>query len=91
VTNPIVSTLEGSNPQGDEQITEQEQVVVTDVVGMMKSFQRMLETLINHLGTDEGIASVPNEGSQCEPIGSSSIHVGREGIIILCWQQSCCL
>jgi hypothetical protein len=49
VTPPIVSMPEGSNPQGDEQITEQEKVVVGDVVGMMRSFQRMSEALINCL------------------------------------------
>jgi hypothetical protein len=49
VPPPIVSTLEGSNLQGDEQTTEQEQVVVRDVVGMMRSLKRMLEALINRL------------------------------------------
>jgi hypothetical protein len=49
VTPPIVSMPEGSNPQGDEQTTEKEKVVVGDVVGMMRSFQRMSEALINHL------------------------------------------
>jgi hypothetical protein len=65
---------EGSTPLGEEQTTEQEQVVVGDVVGMMRSFQRMSEALINHLDRDEGRESVPNEGSQCTPVGSSSIH-----------------
>jgi hypothetical protein len=51
-----------------------EQVVVGDVVGMMRSFQRMSEVLINHLDKDEDKAFVPNEGSQCTPDGSSSIH-----------------
>jgi hypothetical protein len=74
VTPPIVPMPEGSNPQGEEPTTEQEQVVVGDVVGMMRSFQRMSEALINHLDRDEGRASVPNEGSQCAPAGSSSIH-----------------
>jgi hypothetical protein len=32
---------ERSNPQGDEKNVEQEKVVVGDVVGMMRSFQRM--------------------------------------------------
>jgi hypothetical protein len=40
---------EGSNPQGEEQVTEGEHVVVGDVVGMMRSFQRMSEALINRL------------------------------------------
>jgi hypothetical protein len=74
VTPLIVSMPEGSNPQGDEKTTEQEQVVVGDVVGMMRSFQRMSEALINCLDRDEGRAFVPNEGSQRAPAGSSSIH-----------------
>jgi hypothetical protein len=74
VTPPIVSTPEGSNPREMSKTTEQEQVVVGDVVGMMRSFQRMSEALINHLDRDEGRASVPNEGSQRTPAGSSSIH-----------------
>jgi hypothetical protein len=80
VTPPIVSMPEGSNPQGDEHITEQEQVVVGDVVGMMRSFQRMSEALINHLDRDEGRAYVPNEGSQRTPTGSSSIHKELEKV-----------
>jgi hypothetical protein len=74
VTPPIESMLEGSNPQGEEKITEQEQVVVGDVVGMMRSFQRMSKALINRLDQDEGRVSVPNEGSQCALTGSVSIH-----------------
>jgi hypothetical protein len=70
----IVSTPVGSNPQGDEKITEQKQVVVGDVVGMMRSFQRMSEALNNHLDRDEGKISIPNEGSQHDPVGSNSMH-----------------
>jgi hypothetical protein len=44
------------------------------VVGMVRSFQRMLEALISHLDRDEGRAFVPNEVSQHTPTGSSSIH-----------------
>jgi hypothetical protein len=47
---------------------------VGDVVGMMRSFQRMLEALISCLDQDEGRASVPIEGSQHTPAGSSSVH-----------------
>ena len=39
--------LEGSKPQGDEQTTEREHVSMGDVVGMMRSFQRISEALIN--------------------------------------------
>ena len=74
MTPPIVSTPEQYNPQGDEKITELEKVVVGDVVGMMRSFQRMSKALINHQDQDEGRASVPNAGSQNYPTGSSSIH-----------------
>jgi hypothetical protein len=47
---------------------------VGDVVGMMRSFQRMSEALINCLDRDEGRVFVPNEGSQRAPASSSSIH-----------------
>jgi hypothetical protein len=47
---------------------------VGDVVGMMRSFQRMSEALINLLDRDEGRASMPNEGSQHTLVVSSSIH-----------------
>jgi hypothetical protein len=47
---------------------------VGDVMGMMRSFQRMSEALINHLDRDEGRESVPNEGSQCPPVVSGSVH-----------------
>jgi hypothetical protein len=43
---PVASMPEGSNPQGDEQVLGQEQIAVGDVVGMMRSFQRMSEALI---------------------------------------------
>jgi hypothetical protein len=74
VTPPVASTPEGSNPQGEEQVIGQEQVVVGDVVGLMRSFQRMSEALINRLDRDEARALVPNEGSQRAPAGSGSIH-----------------
>jgi hypothetical protein len=60
---PIESTKEGKNPLGEEKTTEQEKLVVGDVVGMMRSFQRMLEALINCLDRDEGREFFPNEGS----------------------------
>jgi hypothetical protein len=43
---PVASMPEGSNPQGDEQVVGQEHIVVGDVVGLMRSFQRMSEALI---------------------------------------------
>jgi hypothetical protein len=55
-------------------MSRQEQVVVGDVVGMMRSFHRISKALINHLDQDEGRAYVPNEGSQHTPVGNSSIH-----------------
>jgi hypothetical protein len=74
VNPPITSMPEGSNPQGEEQVLEQEKIVVGDVVGMMISFQRMSEALINQLDRDEGRTFVPNEVSQCDPAGSCSMH-----------------
>jgi hypothetical protein len=71
---PVASTPEGSNPQGEEQVIGQEKIVVGDVVGLMRSFQRMSEALINQLDRDEARAPVPNEGSQRTPAGSGSIH-----------------
>jgi hypothetical protein len=56
---------------------------VGDVVGMMRSFQRMSEALINHLDRDEGKTSMPNEGSQCTPSSSSSIHRELEKVNFL--------
>jgi len=41
---------------------------------MMRSFHRISKALINHLDQDEGRAYVPNEGSQCTPVGNSSIQ-----------------
>jgi hypothetical protein len=74
VTPLIASTPKRYNPQEDEKNVEQEKIVVGDVVSMMRSFQRMSEALINCLDRDEGRASIPNEGSQHNPTGSSSIH-----------------
>jgi hypothetical protein len=45
---------------------------VGDVVGMMRSFHRMLEALISHLDQDEGRTSIPNEGSHHPLVVSSS-------------------
>jgi hypothetical protein len=59
VTPPVASTPEGSNPQGGEQVLGQEQIAVGDVVGMMRSFQRMSEALISRLDRDEARAPAP--------------------------------
>jgi hypothetical protein len=67
-------------PLGEESTVEQ--VVLGDVVGMMISFNRMSEVLINCLDRDEGREFVPNEGSQCTPTGSSSIHRELEKVKI---------
>jgi hypothetical protein len=71
---PVASMPEGSNPQGEEQVIGQEQIVVGDVVGLMRSFQRMSEALINHLDRDEARVPVPPEGPQRAPAGTGSIH-----------------
>jgi hypothetical protein len=52
----IASTPEGSNPQGGEQVLGQEQIAVGDVIGMMRSFQRMFKALISRLDRDEARA-----------------------------------
>jgi hypothetical protein len=67
VMPPVASTPEGSNPQGDEQVVGQEQIVVGDVVGLMRSFQRMSEALINRLDRDEARVSTPPEGPPRAP------------------------
>jgi hypothetical protein len=41
VMPPVASTSEGSNPQGEEQVIGHENIVVEDVVGLMRSFQRI--------------------------------------------------
>jgi hypothetical protein len=56
---------------------------VGDVVGMMRSFQRMLEALINCLDRDDGRTYVSNEGSQNALAGSSSIHIKLEKVKFL--------
>jgi len=53
---------------------------VGDVVGLMRSFQRMSEVLINRLDRDEGRSFVPNEGSQRAPFGSGSVHQELENV-----------
>jgi hypothetical protein len=67
VMPPVASMPEGSNPQGDEQVVGKEQIVVGDVVGMMRSFQRMSEALINHLDRDEARVLTPPEGPHACP------------------------
>jgi hypothetical protein len=59
VTPPMASTPEGSNPQGDELVFVWKQIVVGDVVGLMRSFQQMFEALISHFDKDEARASSP--------------------------------
>jgi hypothetical protein len=73
-TPPVASTPEGSNPQGDEQVLGQEQIVVSDVVGMMGSFQCMSKALINCLDRDEAKAPTPAEVSSRTLAITSSIH-----------------
>ena len=49
MTPPVASTPEGSNPQGGEQVLGQEQIVVGDVIGMMRSFHRMSEAWLENM------------------------------------------
>jgi hypothetical protein len=71
---PAASTPEGSNPQGGEQVLGQEHISVGDVVGMMRSFQRMSEALISRLDRDEARASAPPEVLPRAPAVTGSIH-----------------
>jgi hypothetical protein len=73
-TPPVTSTPEGSNPQGGEQVLGQEQIAVADVVGMMRSFQRMSEALISQLDRDEARASAFAEVPPRAPAVTGSIH-----------------
>jgi hypothetical protein len=47
---------------------------VGDVVGLMRSFQRMSEALISHLDRDEARALKPPEGPPHALVGTCSIH-----------------
>jgi hypothetical protein len=44
------------------------------VVGLMRTFQRMSEALINQLDRDESRVPIPNEVSQSARAGIGSIH-----------------
>jgi hypothetical protein len=74
MTPPAASTPEGSNPQGGEQVLGQEHIAVVDVVGMMRSFQRMFEALISRLDRDEARAPAPAEVPPRAPAITGSIH-----------------
>jgi hypothetical protein len=73
-TPPPASTPEGSNPQGGEQVLGQEHISVGDVVGMMRSFQRMSEALISRLDRDEARAPAHPEVLPHAPAVTGSIH-----------------
>jgi hypothetical protein len=47
---------------------------VGDVVGMIRSFQRMCEALINRLDKDEARSPKPPEGPSCTLVYTGSIH-----------------
>ena len=74
-TIPLVASMpEGSNPQGGQQVLGQEQIIVADVVVMMRSFQRMSEALINRMDREEARALAPAEVPPCAPVFTGSIH-----------------
>jgi hypothetical protein len=79
-TPPVASTPEGSNPQGDEHVLGQEQIVVGDVVRMMRSFQCMSEELISRLDRDEAGALAPAEVLPRAPAIIGSIHCELEKV-----------
>jgi hypothetical protein len=73
-TPPVASTPKWPCPQGDEQVIKKEQIEIGDVVGMMRSFQRMFEALINRLDRDEARAPAPAEVPPRAPAVTGSIH-----------------
>jgi hypothetical protein len=73
-TPPAASTPEGSNPQGGQQVLGQEQIVVSDVVVMMRSFQRMSEALISRMDREEARAPARAETPPRAPTVTGSIH-----------------
>jgi hypothetical protein len=83
VTPPVASMPEGSNSQGGEQVLGLEQIAVGDVVGMMRSFQRMSEALINRLDRDEARAPAPAEVLPRAPAVTRSIHRELEKVKFL--------
>jgi hypothetical protein len=70
---PVAPTPEGSNPKKKNKSLGMRRFVVGKVVGLTRSFQRMLEALINRLDRDDARVSIPNEYSQCDPTDSGSI------------------
>jgi len=70
----VASTPEVYNPQGEEQVVGKEHIVVGDVVGLMRSFQRMSKAWIIYLDRDETRVSTPPKGPPCTLVGTSSIH-----------------
>jgi hypothetical protein len=80
VMPPVASTPEGSNNQGGEQVLGQEQIAVGDVIGMMRSFQRMSEALIIRLDRDEARAPAPAEVPPRAPVVTGSIHCELEKV-----------
>jgi hypothetical protein len=52
----------------------QELIAVGDVIGMMRSFQRMSKALISRLDRDEARAPAPHEVLPCAPTITGSIH-----------------
>jgi hypothetical protein len=80
MTPPIESTPEGSKTRADEQVFGQEQRVVGDVVGIMRSFQRMSEALISHLDRDLARVMAPLKGPPCTLVDIGSIHCELEKV-----------
>ena len=83
MTPPAASTPEGSNPQGGEHVLGQEKIAVADVVGMMRSFQRMSEVLISRLDREEARAPTPAEVLPRALAVTGSIHCELEKVKFL--------
>jgi hypothetical protein len=83
VTPPVASTPEGSNPQGGQQVLGQEQIVVADVVVMMRYFQRMSEALISRMDREEARVPTPAEVPPRASVVTGSIHRELEKVKFL--------
>jgi hypothetical protein len=83
VTPPVTSMLEGSKPQGDKQVIGKVQIVVSDMVVLMRSFQWMFEPLINRLDRDEARESTPPKSPLRALVSTGSIHRELEKVKFL--------
>jgi hypothetical protein len=74
MTALVAFTPKESNPQGGEHVLEQELIADGNAIGMMRSLQRMFESLINRLDKGEARALAPAEFLPRAPAVVSSFH-----------------